>query len=133
MITARARFAVVALAVAVVAGCAASEPQVGRTDDPPGSSTTSSSSDDVRTMEITVTGTTVDPPPAQVDLGVGETLRLVVTADAGSEIHAHGFGDIEVPVTPGEPTTLELTGEEPGVYEVELHDPDLQLLQVAVR
>lgn len=88
---------------------------------------------EVRTVEITVTGTTVDPAPAQADLGVGETLRLVVTADAGEAVHAHGFGDLEVPVTPGEPTTVNLTGDVPGLYEVELHDPDLLLLQVAVR
>jgi len=93
----------------------------------------SPSEPEVRTVDIAVTGTTVDPAPAQVDLAVGETLRLVVTSDAGGAVHAHGFGDLEVPVTPGEPTTVELTDDVPGLYEVEVHDPDLLLLQVAVR
>ncbi len=95
--------------------------------------TEGTASPSVRTVEITVEGTRVDPPPGQVDLATGETLRVVVTTDAGEAVHAHGFDDLEVPVTPGEPTQADLVGDEPGVYEVELHDPDLLLLQVAVR
>lgn len=91
------------------------------------------SASQVRLLEVTVTGTTVEPAPDQVDLAVGETLRLLVTSDGGSAIHTHGLGDIEAPLTPGEPTTVDLVGDVPGVYEVELHDPDLLLLQVAVR
>lgn len=83
-------------------------------------------------MEITVTGEQVSPPPTQVDLAVGETLRLVITSDHATELHAHGF-EVETDVPAGKPTTVELTGSAPGVYEVELHDPDLLLLQVAVR
>jgi hypothetical protein len=85
------------------------------------------------TYDVTVTGREVRPEPSAVDLRVGETLLLRVTADAGSEIHAHGFGELSVPVTPGQPVEMQLTAEEPGLYEVELHDPDLLLLQVAVR
>ncbi len=65
----------------------------------------------VRLLEVTVTGTTVEPAPDQVDLAVGETLRLVVTSDGGSAIHTHGLGDIEAPLTPGEPTTVDLVGD----------------------
>ncbi len=79
-----------------------------------------------------MTGTTVDPAPAQLDLAVGETLTLTVTSDADNELHAHGF-EIETDVPAGRPTTVMLTGSEPGVFEVELHDPQLLLLQVAVR
>lgn len=133
---------VVLAVAAVLAGCAQDEPTSA-----PGPGTPSESVQNgtpssaaparptptVRTLEITVTGTTVEPAPAQVDLAVGETLRLVITADGGSAVHAHGFDGTEVPITPGEPATVELTGDEPGVYEIELHDPDLLLLRVAVR
>jgi len=143
MITARAAGAAV-LAVTVLAGCAQTEAPTGTpTSLAPGTPTTSapvSSSPSetattpaIRTLAITVTGNEVSPEPTQVDLAVGETLSLVITADAGSEVHVHGFGEIAEPVTPGVPVTIELTGNEPGVYEVELHDPDLLLLQVAVR
>ena len=133
-----------ALAVTALAGCAEAQAPTGTptslAPDTPTSSTsapapTSSTTTTpaIRTLAIEVTGNEVSPEPAQVDLAVGETLSLVITADAGSEVHVHGFGEIEEPVTPGVPVTIELTGDTPGLYEVELHDPDLLLLQVAVR
>jgi hypothetical protein len=87
---------------------------------------------DVRILEITVVDNGVTPPPSQVDLAAGETLRLVVTSDRDSQIHAHGFG-VEADVPAGQPTSVDVIGTVPGVYEVELHNPDLLLLQVAVR
>ncbi|RKT77316.1 hypothetical protein DFJ68_0736 [Terracoccus luteus] len=86
----------------------------------------------VRRLEVSITGTTVTPAPAQVDLAVGETLELVVTSDHDDELHAHGF-EAEAQLKAGAPTTLRLTGAEPGVYEVETHEPALLLLNVAVR
>jgi hypothetical protein len=85
-----------------------------------------------RTIAITVKGSTVTPPPAQVDLPVGQLLTLVVTSDHDDELHAHGF-EVEVPLKAGVPTQVALTGKDPGVYEVEVHHPALTLLTVAVR
>lgn len=143
MITARALGTAV-LAATVLTGCAEAEPPSETAtslspdtptspESPPPSSPETTTTPEVRTLAIEVNGTEVSPEPTQVDLAVGETLSLVITADAGSEVHVHGFGEITEPVTPGLPVTVELTGDDPGVYEVELHDPDLLLLQVAVR
>jgi hypothetical protein len=88
--------------------------------------------DEERVVEVSVTGRTVTPAPDQLDLAVGETLVLEVTADVDTQIHAHGF-EVETDVPAGVPTRIELTGTAPGVYEVELHHPDLLLVQVAVR
>ncbi|MEP6648746.1 MAG: hypothetical protein ABJA74_02380 [Lapillicoccus sp.] len=85
-----------------------------------------------RTIQVTVTGRTVTPPPAQVDLPVGQTLTLVVNSDHDDELHAHGF-EVETELKAGVPATIALTGKAPGVYEVELHHPALTLLTVAVR
>lgn len=85
-----------------------------------------------RQLAISVTGRSIDPPPAQVDLGVGETLTLTVTIDHDDLLHAHGF-EIEKTLTAAAPTTIVLTGAEPGVYEVETHEPALTLLTIAVR
>ncbi|HEU4998290.1 MAG TPA: hypothetical protein VFT68_05040 [Lapillicoccus sp.] len=79
-----------------------------------------------------MTGRTVTPAPAQVDLPVGQTLTITVTSDHNDELHAHGF-DVEVPLKAGVPTSITLTGKEPGVFEVETHEPSLTLLTVAVR
>ncbi|MET0740022.1 MAG: hypothetical protein ABWZ26_00530 [Candidatus Nanopelagicales bacterium] len=75
------------------------------------------------------------PAPARVTATPNEPLRLVVTADRGGELHAHGTQpELEVPVTAGQPTTAEfLAPAQPGLYEIELHDPDLLLFQLAVQ
>jgi plastocyanin len=120
-------YAVCVLALVGAAACSSGTPDPG-----PGGSTGIVSTGIVKRLEVTVTGTTVTPAPAQVDLSIGSTLELVVTSDHDDEVHAHGF-DVEAALKAGTPTTLRLTGTEPGVYEVETHEPALTLLTVAVR
>jgi len=120
-------YAVCVLALVGAAACSSGTPDPG-----PGGSTGVVSTGSVKRLEVTVTGTTVTPAPAQVDLSIGSTLELVVTSDHDDEVHAHGF-DVEAALEAGTPTTLRLTGTEPGVYEVETHEPALTLLTVAVR
>jgi hypothetical protein len=81
---------------------------------------------------ITVRGSDVTPPPSTVDVTAGCVVRLTVTADRSSQVHVHVV-DLEKPITAGTPVTVELTPTQQGVYEVELHDPDLLLVKLAVR
>lgn len=81
---------------------------------------------------MTVTGSRVTPAPRTVELAVGETMTLTVTSDHADQLHVHGF-DIEKELPAGTPVSVELTGESPGVYEVETHHPELRLLKIAVR
>ncbi len=67
-----------------------------------------------------------------VNLAVGESLTVTVTSDHDNTLHAHGF-DIEQVVKAGQRMAFTVRGTQPGVYDVELHDPELRLLQVAVR
>jgi plastocyanin len=120
-------YAVCVLALAGVAACSSSSPTADA-----GSITGVSSTGSVKRLEVTVTGTTVSPAPAQVDLPVGSTLELVVTSDHDDELHAHGF-DAEGELKAGVPATLRLTAKETGVFEVETHEPALTLLTIAVR
>ena len=135
--------AVVAATAVALAGCSGGSPTPAATTTPttsasPSTSATSStpstttSTTTGRTIAITVTGSTITPAPAQVDLPVGQTLTLVVTSDHGDQLHAHGF-EVEEDIKAGVPATIALTGKDPGVYEVELHHPALTLLTVAVR
>ena len=48
------------------------------------------------------------------------------------ELHAHCF-DVESKLVARAPTTVLLTGRQPGLYEVETHETPLRLLMVAVR
>lgn len=93
--------------------------------------TTPSASSTARTINISLAGKTITPTPTTVDLKPGEKLTLVVTSDHDDKVHAHGF-DVEKELKAGVPTTLELTGDQPGVYEIESHEPALTLMKVAV-
>jgi plastocyanin len=77
-------------------------------------------------------GKQVTPKPALVNIAVGESLTVTVTSDHNDTLHAHGF-DIEKNIKPGLPVTVTIKGARPGVYEFELHHPELRLFQVAVR
>ena len=131
-----ARLTVAALGLAVVAACGGSTPASG--SGTPGASASTSPTGGAsgtatgRTLTVTVTGKQVAPAPATVDLAVGETLTLTVTSDHDDQLHAHGF-EIERDVKAGVPTTVVLKGAEPGLYDVEMHHPELKLLSVAVR
>jgi plastocyanin len=100
----------------------------------PTSSSPSSSSSSAagRTIVITLTGSKVTPAPATVDLAVGEKLTLTVTSDHADQLHIHGF-EVEQDLVAGTPTTVTVTGDQPGVYEVETHHPELRLMKIAVR
>jgi hypothetical protein len=67
-----------------------------------------------------------------ITISVGESLTVTVTSDHNDTLHAHGF-EIEENVRAGLPVTVTVKGARPGVYEFELHHPELRLFQVAVR
>jgi plastocyanin len=134
---ARRAVAVLALSVAaVLAGCGGTASSAGTSATVGAPSSASSGSaggtgcSTART--ITVRGSAVTPPPATVDVRAGCEVRLTVTADRTSEVHVHVV-DLEQPITAGMPLTIRFTPTQQGVYEVELHDPDLLLVKLAVR
>ena len=83
-------------------------------------------------LQITVKGSTVTPPPGTTDVKAGCQVDLTITADRTSEVHVHVV-DLEKPVTAGQPLRISFTPTQQGIYEVELHDPDLLLAKLAVR
>jgi hypothetical protein len=99
----------------------------------PGSSPGSPAANSCGTgLQITVKGSTVTPPPGTTDVRAGCRVDLTITADRTSEVHVHVV-DLEKPITAGRPLHLSFTPAQQGVYEVELHDPDLLLVKLAVR
>jgi len=83
-------------------------------------------------VDITVKGKRVSPAPATVSIAVGQTLTITVTSDRDNTLHAHGF-EVEKAVRAGQRLEFTVKGSQSGSYEVELHEPALRLLQVAVR
>jgi plastocyanin len=86
---------------------------------------------DVTEIRVTVAGGKVSPRPSIHKIRLGQTVRLIVTVDKADEVHVHGY-DREQKVAAGKPATLEFRADQPGSFEVETHESDLQLLQLQV-
>ena len=65
----------------------------------------------------------------QVDLG--ETVTIRVTSDVSDHVHLHGY-DVLADVAAGETAELVFDATIPGVFEVELEDAGLPLLELEV-
>ncbi|MDJ0385378.1 hypothetical protein [Streptomyces sp. G-G2] len=85
-----------------------------------------------RTVTITVHDGKVTPAPGRTELKRGERVALRVTSDRADTLHVHGY-DKELPLPAGQETTLILTVDRTGLFEVETHESDLVLTQLLVR
>jgi hypothetical protein len=85
-----------------------------------------------QTVTIRVVGGVPQGGIARPKVKKGDRIVLVVRADAGEEVHVHGY-DVERPVTPGKPVRLPITATIPGRFEVELHHPDAVLAVLTVQ
>ena len=73
--------------------------------------------------------------PAQPDrliLASGSPARRDLLTRSGYRFEVKP-AHVEEPLEAGHTTTVELTADQPGVFEVESHETELELLQLAVR
>jgi hypothetical protein len=107
-------------ALTVLAGCG---------DDDTGSPPASGS--DTTTVDITFSDGSVTPNGERVEVKAGEPIELVVKADEPGELHVHSNPEQEFEYGAGT-TTLELSLDQPGVVDVEAHDPKAVIVQLEV-
>lgn len=88
--------------------------------------------DDTVSVEVTREGDTFTPNGERVEMAVGQTLVLQVTADEAGELHVHSTPEQDLAYEAGT-SEHEITIDRPGVVEVESHDPDSIVLQLEVR
>lgn len=84
---------------------------------------TAGSSDDVRTIEVDVSGETVSPSGDRVDVGVNQPVDIVVTSDQPGELHIHSSPETTCEFDAGTNDPVQLQFDRPGIVEVELHEP----------
>lgn len=84
------------------------------------------------TIDVTVSGGTVSSPKPIVDVPVGSPVELVVTSDVADHVHVHGYDEM-VDVKPGTPARIGFSASIPGVFEVELENTKLRLVQLRVQ
>jgi heme/copper-type cytochrome/quinol oxidase subunit 2 len=85
-----------------------------------------------QTIRVQVAGNHVQTASRRVKVKLDSQVRLEVTADRAEEVHLHGY-DRKVDVEPGKQATLEFTADTPGVFEVELEEKGLKLLELQVQ
>ncbi len=84
-------------------------------------------------------GTVVDITVASGDvtgggrkkISLGDTVTLRVTSDVADEIHLHGY-DIMVDVAAGETADLTFDATIPGVFEAELENEGIKLVELEI-
>jgi len=99
--------------------------------DPPATQGSSNEGDSVA-VTVTREGDSFTPNGERVELAVGQTLVLTVTADEPGEMHVHSTPEQEIAYEAGT-SEHEITIDRPGVVEVESHEPDTVVLQLEVR
>jgi heme/copper-type cytochrome/quinol oxidase subunit 2 len=85
----------------------------------------------VRTISVTVRGGKVGGDTGRVAVPLGSPVVLAVSSDVADEIHVHGY-DLKKDVPAGGTAALTFTASKPGVWEVELENAKLALLQLQV-
>ena len=90
------------------------------------------SSDEPVVIDITFENGTVDPNGDRVEVGAGQPIDLVVTADEPGTVHIHSEPEQELPYQAGT-ETLKIQVDRPGVVEVESHELDQVIVQLEVR
>jgi heme/copper-type cytochrome/quinol oxidase subunit 2 len=83
-------------------------------------------------IEVRIADGAVQTDADRVEVAAGQSVRVVVTSDVDDELHVHGV-DETVDLVAGETTTLDVTVDEPGVFDVETHEGGLLLFQLVVR
>jgi FtsP/CotA-like multicopper oxidase with cupredoxin domain len=69
---------------------------------------------------IRIQGGAVVGGPKDIEVERGDTVRIVVTADAADEIHLHGY-DITRNAAPGQPARFRFRADAEGAFEIESH------------
>ncbi|MBV8994503.1 MAG: hypothetical protein JO287_12585 [Pseudonocardiales bacterium] len=120
--------AAAAVAVGTLGGCGhgastAANPG-GASAKPPAAST-------VRTISIKVHGGKASGDTGRIAVPLGTPIVLSVSSDVADEIHVHGY-DRKANVPAGTTASVVFTANTPGVFEVELENSKLQLLQLQV-
>ena len=82
-------------------------------------------------VELTITDEEIAPMGERVQVDAGEPITFEITADHDGSVHVHSDPEHTLDYTEGT-STHEITLDRPGVVEVEIHDPDVILVQLAV-
>ena len=67
----------------------------------------------------------------ELEFGVGDEVKIDITADAADEVHLHGY-DVTLPIPAGKTRTLAFKATLDGGYELESHVTGAPLANIAI-
>jgi hypothetical protein len=117
-----------ALLGTVAAGCSHDGSATGPQPPPSGAG---SSDGSVHELKISVQGDTITPEAEQLDLSVGDTLAMTVTADRAGVLHVHSSPPQEFDFGPGT-HTYRVSFDKPGRVDIEEHVSDTLIARAVV-
>lgn len=85
----------------------------------------------VRLINVKVRGGKTSGDTGRITVPLGTPVVVSVSSDAADEIHVHGY-DRKAKFPAGTTAAIAFTANTPGVFEVELENAKLQLLQLQV-
>ncbi len=83
------------------------------------------------TISITIRGGQATGDTGRVTVPLGTPVTLSVTSDVADEIHVRGY-DRKAKIPAGGTVSVSFTANSPGVFDVELEESKLQMLQLHV-
>jgi heme/copper-type cytochrome/quinol oxidase subunit 2 len=119
-----------AVAVGALGGCGHGSSTAPGTN-PAGAAAKPPASSSVRTISIKVRGGKASGDTGRIAVPLGTPIVLSVSSDVADEIHVHGY-DRKAEIPAGATAAVTFTANTPGVFEVELENSKLQLLQLQV-
>lgn len=128
--------------VGVLAGCGGEPATGGASSAPPalssgtvaggpGGSSAASVGPTTRVIAVRARGGQVSGETGRVTVPLGSPVTLSVTSDVADEIHLHGY-DRQAEIPAGGTASISFTANIPGIFEMELEQSKLQLLQLRV-
>ena len=83
-------------------------------------------------VRLSYRGGVVSPTLQEVEVKLGEKVRIELDSDRAEELHVHAY-DQKVDVAPGQTAVLEFIADIPGSFEVELEKGKVTLFELTVK
>ncbi len=120
-----------AVAVGVLSGCGQAQEGASSAPGAKPAGAAAPAAPAVRIIKIKVAGGKTSGDTGRVAVPLGTPVVVSVTSDVADEIHVHGY-DRKTKVPAGTTGSIAFNANTPGVFEVELENSKLQLLQLQV-
>jgi hypothetical protein len=102
------------------------------TESPSASETSEAPEPEGTVIAISFKDGEVTPAGDRVEAKAGEPIIFEIDADAPGELHVHSTPDHEIEFEAGT-SSQEIVIDQPGIVEVELHEPAIVVVQLEVR